>query len=193
MKKIILSLFAIILTISVSAQTIGYGPRVGFNAAMLTDKAFDARYNFNAGAFVEVDFTPRWSVELAAIYSRQGATQKDTPVSLIEKANSTLRLDYINTPLVVKYYPWQGLNIFVGPQFSYLVNAALKADNIDKQSVRSSFRKFDIAAVLGVGYTWESGMLVNLQYNQGLRSIYKGGNMDKTYNGVIQLNVGWRF
>ena len=192
MKKITLSIFAIILAISASAQTVGYGPRVGFNVATLSDRAFDARYNFNAGAFVEVDFSPRWSVELSAIYSRQGATQKDTPISLIEKANSTLCLDYMNAPLVVKYYPWQGLNVFLGPQFSFLVNAKMKLGDIEN-SVKRYFHTFDIGAVIGVGYTWECGMLVNLQYNQGLRPIHENSNHNKTYNGVVQLNVGWRF
>lgn len=193
MRKILLSLFAIVIAISASAQTVGFGPRFGFNAAMLTDKAFDPRYNFNVGAFVEYDLCPAWSLEMAGLYSRQGATHKHTPITLTETRKATLCLDYINVPLVAKYYPWMGLNIFLGPQFSYLINAEQKIKDMDNTNVKSAFNKFDISAVLGVGYTWECGMVLALQYNCGLKSIYKDKDAKDVYNGVLQMNMGWRF
>lgn len=193
MKKILLSLFAIMIVCSVSAQRIGYGPKVGLNVAMITDKAFDARLNFNAGAFVEYDLSAPWSLELSAIYSRQGATMKHLPISLTENRDATFRLDYINMPLVAKFYPWMGLNVFLGPQFSYLVNAEVKVKDVDAISIKSVYKKFDIAAVIGVGYTWENGILVAAQYNCGLNPIYKDKSLKKVYNGVFQFNVGFRF
>lgn len=193
MKKILLSLFAIMLAFSVSAQRVGFGPKVGLNIGMLTDKAFDARYNFNAGAFVEYDISAPWSLELSALYSRQGGMLKHYPVTLTENRDATLRLDYVNAPLVIKYYPWMGLNIFLGPQFSYLVNAELKVKDIDAMSIKDTFHKFDIGVVGGVGYTWECGLVLSAQYNLGLRPIYKDKDLTKVYNSVVQINMGWRF
>lgn len=193
MKKILLSLCAIMIAYSVSAQRVGYGPKVGLNVAMLTNKAFDARMNFNAGAFIEYDLSAPWSLEFSAIYSRQGAKMKNFPVSLTENRDATFRLDYMNMPLVAKFYPWMGLNVFLGPQFSYLVNAEVKAKDMDAVSLKCVYKKFDIAAVVGVGYTWENGILVAAQYNCGLNPIYKDKSLKKVYNGVFQFNVGFRF
>lgn len=193
MKKILLSLCAIVIAYSASAQRIGFGPKVGLNVAMITDKAFDPRLNFNAGAFIEYDISAPWSIELSALYSRQGAKMNNLPISLTENRDATFRLDYINMPLVAKFYPWMGLNVFLGPQFSYLVNAELKVKDMDAQSIKCAYKKFDIAAVVGVGYTWENGILVAAQYNCGLNPIYKDKSLSKVYNGVLQLNVGFRF
>lgn len=194
MKKILLSLFALMMVMGASAQNrIGYGPKVGLNIGMLTDKAFDARYNFNVGAFVEYDLSAPWSIELSAIYSRQGGTMKHFPVTLTENREATLRLDYINLPVVAKFYPWMGMNIFLGPQFSFLTNSQTKVKDIDAVNLKDTFQKFDIGAVGGIGYTWEWGMMISAQYNFGLRPLYKNKELKKVYNNVVQINVGWRF
>lgn len=194
MKKILLSLFAVMLVISVSAQRrVGFGPKVGMNAAMLSDKAFDARISFNAGLFVEYDLSAAWSLELSAIYSSQGAKMENVPVTLTEKMDATLRLDYINIPLVVKFYPWMGMNIFLGPQYSMLVDAQQKFKDQDATSVKKSYKKCDFGGVVGLGYTWECGMLISAQYNMGFLPIYKDKKLDKVYNNVFQVNLGWRF
>lgn len=196
MKKILFSLFAIVLAISSSAQNyerIGYGAKAGLNIAMLTEGASQARLNYNAGVFVDYDFSVDWSVELGVNYSRQGGCNDEFATSLTETNDMTLCLDYINLPLVAKFYPIEGMNVFLGPQFSFLVNAEQKIDGGEDTKVMSQFEKFDIGIAVGVGYEWENGMIVSGQYNIGLRDIYKGDEYDNVHNSVFQLSVGWRF
>lgn len=195
MKKIILLLCASIFVINVSAQSFGYGPRIGANASMILDRAYDMQYNFNAGAFFELDLSTEWSVEIAGIYSRQGMKYSKMPISLTKTAETNFKLDYVNIPIVAKYYPWKGLNIFLGPELNILTSAKSKTVGVaGETSLWSQYQKYNISGVAGIGYTWECGFLITAQYSNTLLSIYRSSaNMEKTYGGVAQINVGWRF
>ncbi len=192
MKKILFALFAIVLAYSASAQRIGYGPKGGFNISMLSgDMDYKARFNFNVGGFVEYDFAPEWAAELSVLYSRVGGKLDNVAISLTETTDAKLRLDYISLPLVAKFYPLDGMNVFLGPKFSFLVGAKQKLGDGDYVSVKSSWKTFDFGLTVGTGYAWEFGLLAYIQYNVGLTDIYKGDESVRT--GGLQIGIGWRF
>ncbi len=193
MRKIVISLLVSMLALSASAQRVGFGPKAGINISMLTDKYIDysTRVSYHAGAFLEYDFSKCFSIELAALYSSQGGKVNKVATSLIESSDATLRLNYINIPLLAKFYMWRGLNIFAGPQFGFVVSAQQKIEGGDWLKVRDDWRTFNIYAVGGVGYTWRCGLLLSAQYNWGFIDMYR--SRDVVRNGVLQISAGWRF
>ena len=177
MKKVFLLAVALLAFCAAKAQpAVGdftWGAKVGFNA---TNIAFaEKRYSDLLGASAEL------------IYSRQGARDKDGDWKY------KLRVNYLNIPILAKFFVWEGLSVDVGPQFGFALNAKEKV----KQNGNSGKHKntyvntFDLSLPIGVTYRMED-IVVSLHYNIGLTNAfdkdYAGGN---NKNHVLQLSVGY--
>ena len=69
---------------------------------------------------------------------------------------------------------------------------------------KDAFKTFDFALGIGVGYQFDLGLLVSMNYNIGLTNTLSDGDIkqngnsinwggEKSRNGVLQINLGWRF
>lgn len=201
MKKIILITMCFV-TFAIQAQQIRLIPKVGVNIASMTnaDDA-DARIGLNAGVAAEISIAPSFAVEPGVFYSMQGF-KNEVVVS------STMKNDYINIPVLAKYYVFEGFNVFAGPQVGILVNSkASGSDSGVSASVdmKKMYKTIDFSAVLGIGYQTALGLNFSANYNLGLTNVIgsgkvniAGGEIDlddfgESKNNVIQVSVGWRF
>lgn len=114
--------------------------------------------------------------------------------------------DY-NIPIYAKAYLYNGFYAFAGPQFGFLARSKASASyNGTDISVNSkdAFKTFDFALGIGVGYQFDLGLLVSMNYNIGFTNTLSDGDItlngnsmnwdgEKSRNGVLQINLGWRF
>lgn len=190
MKKITLLLLAILFVANTYAQRIGFGPKVGMTLSHVTNiNSSSVKPSFYVGGFVDYKFNKHFALELSALYQRQGSRfDVGTPT---ESQIAKLRMNYVNFPLVVKWYVVKGVHLFAGPQFGVLTDAELEVQS-QYADVAKDLRRFDLSATLGAGYLFGSGMIVTVSYNFGLTKIDLN-SQTTLRNSAFNIGVGWRF
>ncbi len=183
MKKIILTAAAVFAFSFANAQETKFGAKIALNIATLTGDVGDASslVGFQIGAFAEFKISDKFAIQPELIYSVQGASSD---------GNGDLNLNYINIPVMAKYYVAKSFSLEAGPQIGFLVSA--KADGED---FKDFFESVDFGLNLGAGYDFTDKFSAGLRYNFGLTNIAKtelGDNTD-IKNGVFSISVGYKF
>lgn len=185
-KKLWIACIVIAFTGTVYAQDVKLGIKLGMNIASVNGSSannLDSRTGFVFGATAEVPFTEKLSIQPELLYSAQGAQQKD---------NFKFDLNYVSLPIMAKYYITKGFNVEAGPQFSFLIKDQLvPVDQYNGATTENTdAENFDLAANLGLGYQFESGIFVQTRYNLGLIPISENPDIK---NGVFQMTLGFQF
>jgi len=195
MKKVLLMLLAVV-SLQVNAQDFYFTPKLGLNIANMTNSdGVDSRIGLNVGFGVEKPITDVFALESGVFYSMQGA----------KSDGATLKLDYINVPVLAKYYVTSGFNVFAGPQLGINVKSEVGASgggmsaSVDMSDV---VKTVDVALNVGVGYQFDMGLSLSASYSRGLIGAFKDGELfgegimvgdDNSNHSVFSINVGWRF
>lgn len=185
MKKLLLSLVAVLTITTASAQEFGWGVKAGVNLASAVGGDVDgvtSKADFVGGLFVEYKTAGFFAVSLDALYSGQGVKYKDT--------DARLDLSYLNIPILANFYIGDNFAIKAGIQPGFLLGAKVHGGG-ESGDVKSLFTTFDLAIPVGVSYQLDCGLLFDLRYNIGLTKLGKGDA--KEYNSVFALTVGWKF
>ena len=207
MKKLVLcAAVAAFAFMNVNAQEVKYGAKAGVNFASIggddTGNS-DGLTSFHFGGVAEIVISEKFSVQPELIYSAQGS--KSTIEDEFDKDEITLKLDYLNIPIMAKYYVTEGLSIEAGPQIGILMSAKADFDYTDKQDsqfnesgstdVKDRTNGIDFGFGIGAGYKMDSGLNFALRYNLGLSNIndFEGSDNFKNQNNVFQLSVGYFF
>lgn len=181
MKKIIFLFAALAGSFAMNAQAINFGIKAGANFSNFSgDLNTDGITNFHAGAVLELNIVPTFSVQAEGLFSSQGATPDNTVVEIAKDIN----LDYISVPVMAKFYILpERLSLMAGPQFSFLVS---DADDVLKT------KSFDLAAAGGVELKIIAGLFAQARYTVGLNNVSDVSEVD-IKNNVFQLSVGYMF
>ena len=184
MKKIFFLITALAGSFAMNAQGIDLGIKAGANFSNFQgDIDSDGITSFHAGAALEINLVPMFSVQAEGLFSSQGGKAKYDEGGIGEVARD-INLDYISVPVMAKFYIIPSkFSLMAGPQFSFLVNDADKVFDNDPNS-------FDLAASGGVELKIIMGLFAQARYNIGLTDTYD--NVDSK-NGVFQLSVGYYF
>src|SRR5690554_1267999 len=133
MKKLLLvAAFALFAFTTAHSQEFRFGVKAGLNMASIggDDTGMDGRTSFHAGGLVEIVLSDKFSLQPEILYSSQGAKQEESysffGVDVEEKI--TMKLDYINVPIMAKYYIIEGLAVEAGPQIGVLISAKVDAE-----------------------------------------------------------------
>ncbi|SFJ37324.1 porin family protein [Myroides guanonis] len=199
MKKIILSAIALAaFSFAAQAQTpdLKLGAKAGVNFANLSNSDGDMKTGFHVGVLAEIFINEKFSVQPELLYSTQGTKIKN------EIGETKWNTDYINVPIMAKYYVIDGLSVQAGPQVGFLVKSEAKAEDSmagveisatgDMKDVTQSV---DFGLNFGAGYELPMGVFFDARYNLGLSKVNKESQSGtKDYkNGVIQVSVGYKF
>ncbi|RRA92304.1 porin family protein [Paenimyroides viscosum] len=205
MKKVILAAFVLgTITTAVAQQQVKFGPKAGLNFANLSgDDNSDMLTGFHVGAVAEIKFNEKFSIQPEVVYSAQGSSRSGstTLLGITSSFEGKQKLDYINVPIMAKYYIIDGFSVEAGPQIGFLmkaeseldttiagVNSNVKGDNKD------SFKSTDFGLGLGLAYDLPVGLFVNARYNLGLSDIRENTSAgDAVKNNVIQVGIGYKF
>ena len=191
MKRILLlSVACLMLGTAANAQNWTFGAKAGMNVTGLNgDWDLATKFSFNLGAFAEYRFNDFFGVQPELLYSRQGAYEKKTGTKI------TVRLNYINLPILAKLYVLDNLSIDLGPQFGVMLNSKLVAKedgHTEKTDLDDlmDMKGLDVSFALGLTYSVDYHWSVNARYNLGLTDVSK--DVDGK-NSVFQIGVGYRF
>ena len=212
MKKLLLTAAIAVFTLSsVNAQDITFGAKAGINIANLdvTDANIDSRTSLHLGVTAEFEISDTFSIQPELLYSAQGATESDTYEDsfIREVSEYEWKLNYIQIPIMAKFYVSEGLSLEAGPQIGFLASAEVDSDStetslFDGSSVSTSstvdakeiVKSVDFGLNFGLGYKLDSGLNFALRYNLGLSNIYDVSESTvKIKNRVFQLSVGYTF
>lgn len=196
MKKLLLSALAVCAFTFANAQedsssgiNVSFGAKAGLNLANVTGDVEDndMKAGFHVGGMAEIAFSDKFAVQPELVFSTQGY-QVDVAGETV-KAN----LNYINLPIIAKYFVTEGLSIEAGPQVGFLVDAKYKFDG-DTEDIDDT-ASVDFGLNFGAGYKLDNGLNFAARYNVGLSNIYDGPGSDdfKVNNSVFQLSVGYFF
>lgn len=182
MKKVFFLVIVTIFTITSYGQGIDFGIKAGANFSTLTDATgLKNKTGFHGGLFLGLKFNDKIALQPELLYSQQGAKFDSDKIDL----------NYVNVPIVLKYYLIQGLNIQVGPQFGFIVDDNIKEvfGNI------AEAESFDLTGVVGAGYDLPMGIRIDARYNFGLTETFKDGEGKdgEGKNGVFSIALGYSF
>lgn len=185
MKKHFLIVFAVLFsTITYAQMGLDVGLKVGATFANLTDVTdASTKTGFVGGGFVTIKFSDKIAIQGDLLYSQQGA----------DFDSDKINLDYINFPIVFKYYIIKRVNIQAGPQFGTVVT-----DNLDEFfNTNVDFNSFDITGIVGIGVDLPLNFRVTGRYGFGLSDISfenNGVSIDtESKNSVFSLTAGFSF
>ncbi|NMH28097.1 porin family protein [Flavobacterium silvaticum] len=177
-----------------------FGVKGGVNFATVTGGDFDSpdsRTSFHAGALAEFPLADIFSLQVEALYSGQGY-KADFSGSDGDKAE--FQLDYINVPVLAKFYIVKGLSIEAGPQFSFLVHEEFDFNpnsgngDIDLNNTDLDAENFEFGVAGGLTFQTEFGLFASGRYNYGFTEIFrKTEGLDDIHNSVFQISVGYKF
>ncbi|WP_200976761.1 porin family protein [Echinicola sp. 20G] len=183
MKRIQILILAFILLAGfqqVNAQT---GIRAGWNYPEIKGISSDGNSGFHVGFYKKISLLGLVAVEPGIQYSQKGGKFEDNGMT------GTERLHYIDVPVLARLGFIPLINIFAGPQASFLV-ARNYEGSTDISSIEE-LSKFDIGGVVGVGINLPLGFNVQGSYDFGFSDL-NYSDVD-TKNSVYKVSIGKNF
>ncbi|MEJ2113203.1 MAG: porin family protein [Flavobacteriaceae bacterium] len=217
MKKTFLIIAVVALCFNLNAQSsstsdegIKFGIKAGVNFASITGDETDdlsGLTGFHFGAVLDISISEKFSVQPELLYSTQGAEYKDS-----DAYDGKFKLNYINIPVMAKYYVAEGFSIQAGPQIGFNTSAKDEykytgvdpgfSDDSGTDDIKDFVKGTDFGINFGLGYEMQTGLNFSARYCLGLSDINDlPDNIDpgfsvgdiKNQNGVFQISVGYMF
>lgn len=166
------------------------GIKAGPNFANInTDASLGENYKnrtgFHGGAFALIKLT-KIGIQPELIFSQQGSTVEFNGTSYEQN------VDYMNIPVILKFYLVGGLNLQVGPQFGFVTKAEGEnplTGQID--DIKDELKGSDLSAGLGLGFDAPFGLTLDARYNLGLSEVSDDAAR-QIKNQVFQISVGFK-
>ena len=200
MKKIV-TILSLLMLIGLAAPAwsqaqFALGIKGGLNFSKFDPSAgmsnVDNRTGYHGGAFALIKVAS-FGIQPEVLFSKQGSKY------VVNTTSYEANFDYINVPVMLKFYLPLGLNLQAGPQFGFLSTSELKAtaQNTTVQNSKNLFnRKNDTSVALGAGWDLPFGLTIDARYNIGLSDIkYSDQNSSAAVNfknKVLQISLGYK-
>ncbi|MGQ9800871.1 MAG: porin family protein [Candidatus Saccharicenans sp.] len=202
---ILMTVFALIL-LSVPGQGANLNIRPGFKLGGGLSDNFGAdtfgqswQPSFMAGVFVDLAFASRLGAALELNFVRRGSLYRLESGGL--EYRERYMLDYLEVPLLVKFYLLQGRNpelyIYGGPAMALNLRARLKVtfDDLEESVEVDNLQGTDLQAQAGAGATLALGpgsLLLEFRYSHGLKTIATEPEAE-VRNKSLAILAGFRF
>lgn len=182
MRKIILMAAMMLSSVATFAQNatgqFSVMPKLGMSIADLTElDGSDARIGIVTGAELEYGVSDIFSLSAGALYSMQGC----------KGDHETLKLDYINIPILANVYVVKGLAVKLGIQPGFNVNSSYKKEGVETDV--TGVKSVDFSIPVGLSYEINN-FVIDGRYNWGLTKVADNG---KPKNSVFQITLGYKF
>lgn len=200
MKKLILMAAVMLASVGAYAQhavgSFNLQPKIGMNVAMLTDteKAVP-RIGLAVGVEGEYQVSDIFSISGGVLYSMQDNKYEAASNLLKSKVTNTVKLDYVNVPIMANVYVVKGLAVKLGIQPGFKVSSKLNTDvntpiaKGNKDADLDKVKAFDFSIPVGISYEYANFQL-DARYNFGVTNAFEVG---KSKNSVFQLTLGYKF
>lgn len=181
MKKVFLAAVAVMGFMTTQAQEVGFGAKAGINMSTLAgDSDASGLIGAHVGGFAEIKLSDKFAIQPELLFSMQGASYD----------GGDFRMNYINVPVMAKYFVIEKLSIEAGPQIGFLMSA--KADGEDAKDFVNST---DFGINAGASYYLNDNMFLTARYGFGLNDVEKDlpSGYSGSQNAVFQLSFGYKF
>jgi hypothetical protein len=204
MKKTFIALVCMVLAsgAALAQKTFTLGPKVGIDYTHQWGNNIndESALNYQIGAFLEYRLNNKFSIAPEVVFATHARPKMEWQDWWLSEeptrdVTTTSQVNYINIPVMLKYYVTQSLSIDLGPQFGFKVYGKStdkwKDSNGNwKEKHDIGGRNIDVGLGLGATYNFTERFFVQARYTLGLIPISKGG---EAKNGNAQLSIGYRF
>lgn len=209
MKKIVLTAVAVLGFVVSNAQEVKYGAKLGLNLSNFAGDAEDAngKLGLLVGGFAEIKISDKFAIQPELLFSAQGSKSEESESSsgFSSTSEDTQKLNYLNIPVMAKYYATEKLFIEAGPQIGFLLSA--KSEYEDTQTfggstqttsgstdIKEFVNSTDFGLNIGLGFNFTENIGAGLRYTSGLSNILKDAEDGyKVTNSNIALSVSYTF
>jgi hypothetical protein len=181
MKKILGLFFLLILAGKVNAQ---FGIRAGYSSSNFSDTNFEARSGLHAGIYYTAG-SSFVKVEPGIQFAQKGYQGKDDMGISIDE-----ELNYLDIPVLVRLNLLPMINVFAGPQASFLISRNYQLGMITSNS-QEVLSAYDLGGVVGAQFKLPMGLNVQASYDIGLKSLNYYNTDVK--NSSFKLSLGYSF
>lgn len=191
MKKVILSVVAVLAFAFTNAQetkeTVKLGVKAGANYDWLStgsQSVYDLRpeVGYHAGLVAEFKFCDAFAIQPEILYSFSKYSFDGNG----NNSGNELEISEIAVPVIAKFYLVKGLSLELGPQAGVIVKS-----DINGEDANDILRKYNIAAVSGLAYDFNSGVFIQARYNYNFLDLQNGPKGNNRFG--IQASVGYKF
>lgn len=197
MKKTFLIVATFFGIAAASAQTdkttFDFGVRGGVNFSNIANESSsldspDSRTNFYAGLVAELPLHEVFSLQGEVFYSGQGF-ERNIPV-INQKVK--YKADYIQVPLLAKFYIVEGLSVAAGPQFGFKVNEKIDYSHTSAggEIKTDTLKNFDFQGTAGLEYKLDNGLFIQGRYSYGFSDLVKDNSI---HTSVFSAGLGYMF
>ncbi|MBN1482604.1 PorT family protein [candidate division KSB1 bacterium] len=137
--------------------------------------------------------------------SRKGA--RNIPVVHITSLprDTQRTLNYIDVPIIARYYVHERFGLGAGPQFSFLTSAtdSYTTDLADEEveysiDIKDDLNPFEFGLVIDITFTaWKArkgkGLNIHARYGHGLTNILKNNSDESLTNSFFQMSASFPF
>ncbi len=200
MKKLFLALSAALISMGAMAQ-VEFGVKAGFDLTNFwgEDLPHGMKPSYQAGLFMEYHFNDKVSIAPEVVFASQGGKFKigkdlfgiNVEAMGWKDSDLTFNTNYVNVPVMFKYYATPNLSIDLGPQVGFNVYNKVSAEG--KSFDLDDFIKaktVDFGVGLGATYHVTENLFVQGRYTMGLTKAFDQGDMR---NGNLQFALGYEF
>ena len=208
MKKITIALVCMLLTAgaAMAQKKFTFGPKVAVDYTHFWGQyvKHDGLFNYQAGLFMEYRFTDKISIAPEAVFAAQGGKFEMTFEGDVKKY--TYNLNYINIPVMFKYYIIPALSVDLGPQLGVNVYSKVtskikgsgSAESKNTTDNKDNTKTIDVGVGLGFTYNITEDVFVQGRYTLGLTKAFNYGDAygldyKNRKNGNAQIAIGYRF
>ena len=213
MKKIFaFSFLLLFVSISVKAQSeLRLGVKGGVNFANVGgDFTNNTKgvFGFHLGGLAEFPIVTNLTFQPEILFSAQGSEHNTMAT---DGPRIITNLNYVNLPLMAKYYLIDNFSVMGGPQLGYLVSAKneitssgfIGSSTTQENDLNDEISNFDFGLGIGAEYRLDLGIFVQLRYVIGVSNVnekegvvlgyHRTSNDVKSTNNVLQISAGYSF
>lgn len=202
MKKIVLLAIAAIMGASASFAQVSFGVKGGFSATNYwgEDVNHGMKPSYEAGVLMEYKFTDKFAISPEVLFASQGGkfSSETSVLGVTLKGDLTYNTNYINVPVMLKYYVAPSFSIDFGPQvgfnvYSKATGKASVAGVSDSETVdlKDGTNTVDFGLGLGATYSVTDNLFLQARYTMGFTKVFDGDADIK--NGNIFVGLGYKF
>lgn len=172
---------------------IQFGAKIGVDATHFwgKDTEHGMKIGYQFGALMEYKFNPNFAIAPEVVFASQGGKFKIYEVGN-KKVDNTFTTNYINVPVMFKWYATPNFSLDLGPQVGFNVYSKYKVGDLDAEDIKDATKSVDFGVGLGGTYNLTDNAFIQARYTMGLTDAFKG-ELNEAKNGNIQIAFGMKF
>ncbi len=195
-----------VATVSAKAQfepgTFSLQPKVGFELTSISGDGSKFKPGFTAGLEGQYQINNWFGLSAGVHYAMGGCKIKDV--------DSKFNMNYVNIPVMAKFYVTKGLSLNAGLQLGFMTSAKLANVQLlggkSDVDIKDLCNKTDFSIPLSIAYEFTNGLSFEARYNAGVTNVFKddvvnaaldvvGGTKrwDDNKNEMFMITVGYKF